>query len=113
MGFSLGFVCGLVCGVMASVAWRALRCAWARVTELEVADVELPAHKADPARALVHDGMAAYYVRQLVPGARIAWYREDTGEPVSELLEQRLGLRLALAHGARRRAQVLTALREP
>jgi len=82
------------------------------VMELEIAEFELPAHRADPPRALVHDGIAAYYVRQLVPGARIAWFREDTGEPVSELLEQKLGLRLALAHGARRRAQVLTAVRE-
>jgi hypothetical protein len=83
---------------LAVLSWRALRAAWAQVCELEVAQLELPPLHVGPPRAFVHDGLDGYYVRQLVPGGRIGWYREDTGEPVSESLDRQLGLRLALAY---------------
>jgi hypothetical protein len=65
------------------------------VNHLEVSHVEVP--PLGPPRAFVRSGVDEYYVRQLAPGSRICWFREDTGDPVSEDLDRRLHVLIAMA----------------
>jgi hypothetical protein len=98
------FLCGFATGVLASAVWKLLVASFQCATELEVARMEVPALGHGLPRALVRSSVDEFYVRQLLPGGRIAWFREDTGAPVSEPLERRLHMALALTVIDARRA---------
>lgn len=95
MSWAFTFLLGVLCGAIGTGCWTALRNAWLRVNHLEVSHVEIP--PLGPPRAFVRSGVDEYYVRQVVPGGRSCWFREDTGDPVSEALERRLHVLIGMA----------------
>ena len=107
MSWAVTFVSGVLCGVFGSCCWTVLRHAWLRVNHLEVSHVEVP--PLGPPRAFVRSGVDEYYVRQMAPSSRVCWFREDTGEPVSEALDRRLHVLIGMAWTNAKRSSVQQA----
>jgi hypothetical protein len=101
------FLGGVLFGAVAVGTLGALRAAWRRMCTFEVAQMEVPPVQLGVPRALVCNELDAFHVRQLLPGGRIAWFREDTGEPVSAQLDRRLHAALVTVWGDAKRAEFL------
>jgi len=109
----VGFVLGVFCGVFVAHLWTVVSHAWGRVNALHVERVELcPADRGLP-RAFIRGALDEFHVRQMAPRGYLAWFREDTGEAVSSVLERRLYERLALARAHATQVAGLSTLEPP